>query len=285
MRKINFELNAAVSVKIIKRSLLLFVVGYILNALWFTTPIENIRISGVLQRIALVYCFSAFLVLWLKRTTPILILCITLLLGYWALVHFTDSYNLTPNAIGNFDAALFGESRIWKTGGEMFDPEGLVGTISAICNSLLGFVTARVMAQKGWKQVFVIGAAMLGLGVVWNVGFPINKALWSSSFVLFTCGMASMTWAILNWIIDVKGYQSWSTFFKVFGTNAIFAYVLSQILSSINWNVGASKWLYANVYGELFPGWLSSLVWSLIVIGLSWIVTYALYRKKIFLKL
>lgn len=287
MRKSNFELNSAVAVKILKRTFWLFAIGYILNALWFATPIEDIRIMGVLQRIALVYCLAAFAVLWLKRSAPIATLSVLLLLGYWALVHFTGSYELTPNALGDFDASILGSTRIYQIGGYPFDPEGLVGTIPALCNALLGFVVARAMGEKGGSRVFVLGAAMFGFGVVWSYFFALNKPLWSSSFVLFTSGMCAMVWSTLNYIIDIKGYQRWAMPFRVFGTNAIFAYVLSQVLASLNWSFdfSLSGWLFDTVYGDLFAPWLSSLVWSFVVIGVSWIATYALYRKKIFLKL
>lgn len=283
----NFEFNSSIALKIIKRSLLIFGVGYLLGALWFTTPIGDIRIMSALQRIAIVYLIASMMVLTIKR--PAVIACITgaLLLVYWAIVHFTDSYSLQNNWIAKVDASILGESRIYSISGAPFDPEGIVATISSLCNALIGFVVASILVKNGWKSILALGVAMVGVAFLWDIVFPFNKPLWSSSFVLLTCGYATLLWGALTYLVDERGVSRWGTFFRVFGTNAIFAYVLSQLLASINYSFGfsLSGWLFDNVYGEVLAGWLASLTWSLIILGLTWGVTYLLYRRKIFLKL
>lgn len=285
--KSNFELNGAVALKIVKRSLLIFGVGYLLGALWFTTPIENIRIMSALQRIAIVYLLASFLVLWVKKPKIIAWISAVLLLLYWALVHFTDSYSLENNAIAQMDASILGAHRMYHIAGLMFDPEGIVATISSLCNALIGFVVASIMARKGWRSVMYWGLVMVAVAMLWSVEFPLNKPLWSSSFVLVTCGYTALLWSVLNYVIDVRGAQKWSVGFRVFGTNAIFAYVLSQLICSLNYSFdfSLSGWLFDNVYGSFLPGWLASLTWSAVVVGATWGITYLLYRRKIFIKL
>lgn len=288
MKKSDYRLDWGVAARIVKRSILIFAVGYVLNALWFTTPIENIRIMAALQRIAIVYLLAAFAVLWLRTPARIAGLTAVLLLGYWALVHFTGSYALTDtNAIAGMDASILGAGRMYHIAGVMFDPEGIVGTMPALCNAFIGYLVAGLISKRGSRPVCFWGVVMVAVGLGWSVWFPVNKPLWSSSFVLWTCGLATMLWALFYYMVDVRGWSRWGGFFKVFGVNAITCYVASQLLSTLNWtfDFSLSGWLFDNVYGDVFAGWLSSLVWSLLILGLTWGLAWILDRKKIYIKL
>lgn len=291
-QKSNYELNGAVAWKIVKRSVLIFVVGYALNAMWFTTPISEIRIMAALQRIAIVYLLASFLVLWLKTPKKIIPLTVILLLGYWAFVHFTGSYMVSDSMIGKIDTMIIGEDRMYRMQGELFDPEGIVGTVSSLCNALIGYLFAMAITKRGWLITLLGGILMVGVGILWAEWFELNKAIWSSSFVLVTCGAGAMLWAVAYWLIDVKGKATWSGFLRVLGTNAILAYVISRVLDKILWsitltdqNIDINYWLYTNFLEHSMPGWCASLVWSLLVVALTWIIVYPLYRRKIYVKL
>lgn len=288
MRKSEYRLDWGVALRILKRSALIFLVGYGLNILFSGNPIGEVRIMSALQRIAIVYCAASFAVLWLKKSSYIAALTGVLLVGYWAIVHFTGSYDLVAgNAIATFDASVIGENRMYRIAGVMFDPEGLVGNITALSSVFIGYLVARFISSRTWGQSLVLGATMTAVGLVWSVWFPLNKPLWSSSFVLYSCGIATMLWSVMHYICDVKGYVRWGYFFKVFGVNAIACYVLSEVLAWINWSLPfpISGWLFDNVYGDVFAGWLASLSWAMIVVMLTWIVAFVLDRKRIYIKL
>lgn len=288
MRKSEYRLDWRVALTIIKRSALIFLVGYLLNVVFSGKDLADVRIMAALQRIAIVYLLAAFSVLLLKKTSYIAVLTAFLLGGYWALVHFTGAYELNAdNPIAAFDAALLGGNRMYSIAGVVFDPEGLVGTIPALGSALIGYMVAILISKKGFLQTFFVGALLFGAGLVWALWFPLNKPLWSSSFVLYTCGLASMLWATLHYICDVKGYVSWGYFFKVFGVNAIACYVISEAFAMLNWSMErpVSGWLFDNVYGGFFAGWVSSLTWAMIVVAATWLVAWPLARKKIYIKL
>lgn len=293
-----FELNASLAWKIIKRSLLIFGIGYILGALWFTKPIADIRIMSALQRIAIVYCVASFLVLWLKKPNKIAVLTLILLLGYWALQHFTGSYLPTDNGIARLDAAILGESRMYRIMGQTIDPEGLVGSVSALCNALFGFLFARIITyndKSGLYKVLIYGALLVVVGLIWSIILPLNKAMWSSSFVVVTSGACAMLWGLFHYVIDLKGKVLWSSFFRVFGTNAIFSYVLSRLLDSLfslvslsvadGGRVDIASFIYENLLSVHIPCWIASMAWGVLVVGITWALTYPLYRRKIYIKL
>lgn len=292
--KTNFTLNAEIAWKIVKRSFWIFAIGYILGALWFTQPIGEIRIMAALQRIAIVYLLAAFLVLWLKKASRIAPLTVILLLGYWALQHFTNSYTIANNGIAAIDTAILGQGHMYQIAGQMIDPEGVMGTISSLCNALIGYLFAMLIAKGSFSKTLLYGAGLVAIGLVWSSWLPLNKIMWSSSFAILTSGACAMLWAVAYWVIDVKKRDKGFGFLKVFGTNAIFAYVLSRLIGSVmdvitiqfeGQEVGPSDWLYYSILQDNLPLWVSSLLWSSLIVAMTWALTYILYKRKIYIKL
>lgn len=297
-KKTNYELNRQVSLKILKRGALIFLIGFLLNIFPFTSDPAGWRIMGVLQRIAIVYVTSTFLVLWLKSTKKIVCITAAILLGYWLLLALTGT-NVDDNLIRTVDCFLFGESHLYTIMDVRFDPEGLINSIPAIANALLGYLTSVYLVSEQKKggtpwRMGLAGIGMILLAWAWNLVFPFNKPLWTSSFVLYTCGWAVLIWFVMFWLIDVKKIQGWTGFFMVFGTNALYTYILSELLLILSWmipfTVGgetyyALSWLDRYVYSVLTMIPIRSALWGITMVIVCWAVTYPLYKRKIFIKL
>lgn len=300
MRKSNHELTSPIFWKVLKRGGLIFLTGLLLNYYpFFNRSLEHLRILGVLQRIGIVFTLGTLLALWLKTPARILAALGVLLLGYWALIHFTNSYGLENNFLTRVNIALLGEKHIYHGYGTPFEPEGLIGSISGISTFLLGYLAGRHMGlAQNYKtsvlQLAGYGIACIGIGLLWNPFFPINKPIWSSSYVLYAGGWAMLVWALLSFILDYEKKTQWATFFRVFGSNALFAFLLSGVIVKtlwlIKWKVGEVtytplSWLYQEVYSSFASANLASLFSALTMVLICWLCTWPLYRKKIFIKL
>lgn len=297
-QKTNYELNGQVVKKILKRGALIFLIGFLLNIFPFNGDPAHWRIMGVMQRIALVYVAASFLVLWLKSLQRIAALTAVILLGYWALLAI-PGYTLEDNVVLTVDRFLFGEKHLYTGYGIYFDPEGVVSSIPAICNALLGFLTSALLLADHKKyglpwRTGLGGVALIGLGLLWNLVFPFNKPLWTSSFVLYTCGWAVVLWVLAFWAIDLKGWKNWTGFFLVFGTNALFSYILSELLLILNYmypfTVGGetyfvNTWLDKYLFSVLTDTPVRAALWGVTMVLVCWMVTYPLYKRKIFIKL
>jgi len=286
--------------KVLKRSMIIVGIGLFLNAFPRFDVLE-MRYPGVLQRIGVVFFFASVIALktGIKGQA---IAAILLLLCYWALMTLVPvpgygAGNLTPdgNLAAFIDRAVFG-SHTWR---ETWDPEGLLSTMPAISTTLLGLLTGHLLRSKlarseiaGW--LFVLGWAGILLGLIWSLAFPINKNIWTSSYVVFTAGAALQFLGVCYWLIDVMGWKAWAFPGLVFGMNAIAVYVLSGILVDIMLVIrmpaagGETTSLYSWIYQHLFVPWAGPLNGSL-AFALSYIILlfgamYVLYRRKIFLK-
>ena len=303
-KKFGHQLTKPASIKIIRRTLLIFGIGLALH--WFpfyNKSVENIRIMGVLQRIAVAYGLAAFLCLGLplKHLWKV---TLAILLGYWfLLLGFGGEapYALETNYVRQVDLAVLGESHLWKGFGIRFDPEGLLSSLPAIGTVVFGYYAGHLISNAKDKTVLVKNLLMIGVlaifsGLVWNLWFPINKALWTSSYVLYAGGIACVVLALLIELIDVRGHQGWTKPFQVFGLNPLIIYVLSglvvKIFFMVKWVNGSEKnrniysWLYNDVFAAIFPGNLkfASLLFALTIVAFCWSVGYLLYRKKIVIK-
>ncbi len=303
MRKNGQQLTVAVTWKILKRGVLIFGLGLLYNWLPFDFPVSQLRVMGVLQRIALVYVFGAFLALGLKSYWKISLVSVVILLGYWLLLAQTGFNDPWHNLPGRVDLALFGPEHIhvYNTRtGTGFDPEGLMGTLPSLVNMLLGYMTAKWLGQASMKRRAVLQLMGMAVGVLvlswlWSRVFPYNKRLLTSSFVLCTSGWAALCWGVLLYIIDVWKVKKWSGFFAVFGTNALFTYILSGVLGVFLWRLqwttvdgvrtGLCKWLTEHVFIYMGMPRVSSLLWGMCILLFCWLVAYPLYRRKIFIKL
>ena len=230
------KLNKETLLKIGKRTLLIFVIGLFINSFpQWTTDYSQLRIMGVLQRIALAYGLAALLVLSFSRKGVALVSVVVLFL-YWGLLYFlggADPYSLEGNITSTADAAVLGQQHLYSGFGIPFDPEGLFSTIPAVITVVLGYFAGMLISVTERNRVplklAAFGAILTLLGWLWGFILPINKLLWTSSYVLYTGGIAALLFALLIYIIDLKKYKKWTSFFIVFGMNPLFIYALSEL--------------------------------------------------------
>jgi len=217
LRKYNFEFSGPSLFRILRRVALIFLAGLFLNIFpRFVRDYDTLRIMGVLQRIALAWGLGAVIVLLVKRNY-IWVTTLVILLGYWALLYFfggSDPYSLEGNFGRQVDIKILGENHLYKGFGVPFDPEGLLSTIPAVATVLLGFMTGNLISSFGtsWKTagwLAIIGAALIGAGLLWGQYFPINKPIWTSSYVLYAGGIGMMILALLFMIVDIFGITAW----------------------------------------------------------------------------
>ena len=302
LKKYGNEINGSSLFRIFRRTVAIFAVGLFLTIFPnFGRDYSTLRIMGVLQRIALAYGIGAILCMTIRREY-LWILVAILLLGYWALLAFFgghDPYSLTENFALKTDLAIIGKNHLYKGFGIPFEPEGLLSTIPAVCTLIIGYFIGGIAgigaaSGKTVMKIILLGIAAFGLGYLWNIVFPINKPLWTSSYVLYTAGIAMGVFSLIYLIADVFKFQILGIFFTIFGTNAIFAYFLAGIwikmLLFIQIQSGAEKTsLYAWIYEKLcipVAGNLNgSLMFAFIQMFVIWGVTLILYKKKIMIRL
>ena len=286
--------------KIFKRTILMFVIGVALHAwdmlIWGdAASIPNtLRIWGVLQRIALSYCGASLLFLAFKGR-HLWKITISLLVIYAIILLVGNGYSevAEENWIGKIDRLLFGDHIYKKVldGRSPVDPEGLAGVISGIAHTLVGVLCGKaIMSGKevGEKimNILVIAVALGIAGYLLSYGLPINKRIWSPSYVLVTCGMAAGLLGLFTWIIDMKGYQRWSTVFQWFGLNALFVYILSEMFPSVFGVLGISDLIFSGWAAMFGPGspW-SFLFYALTLVAMMAFFAWLLFRKKIIIKI
>lgn len=288
--------------KILKRTALIFFIGLALN--WFPfvgKSFADLRILGVLQRIALAYGGAAILLMFLRKN-GIYIAGVLILLLYWFILWFwggDDPYSLEMNVVRKVDQLLLGDAHLWGGKGIPFDPEGLLSTIPSIVTVILGYISGMWIDELKSKHLLVrrlISASLVLIivGFVWGFIFPINKSLWTSSYVLYVGGLAMLFFGILVWILDIKNIAAWAKPFIHFGRNPLFIYVLSglyvKILSRIKWTDATDTvrnvyaYLYTDIFQPLLGNMNGSLAFALFLVFILWLVAYALYRAKIIIK-
>lgn len=301
--------------KVIKRTLIIFAIGLFLN--WWpfvrwqedhlafipwvnpVDPTKGVRIFGVLQRIALCYFFASVLAYYLKPRRAFFAALVLLLL-YWTLCiagNPTDPFSLDGWFGTAIDKQILGVAHLYKGEGVPFDPEGLMSTIPAIAEVILGYLVGQYIILKGktYEMVtglFIAGVAMLVTGFCWDMVFPINKKIWTSSYTIYTSGLATITIATMIYLIELKQVKgSLSRFFDVFGKNALFVFALSAFLpkglSLIRLGEGVNPWnfLYKKLLVHI-PGdpKLGSLMYAVCVIIFMWVICWWMDRKKIYVK-
>ncbi|PYY00846.1 MAG: DUF5009 domain-containing protein [Acidobacteria bacterium] len=281
----------------LKRSAIIFAVGFLLHAYpsfhWHT-----VRFPGVLQRIAMVYLITSLLVLYTGRVTRAIVSA-ALLIGYWILMvrvpvpgYGAGVLTMDGNLAAYIDRAVM-YNHLWIA--HRFDPEGILSTLPAIATCLLGVFcgewmrSARSPLQK-LAGVFAASAVGLIAGEIWNLWFPINKMIWTSSYVLFTAGFALFVLGVCYWLVDLRGWKGWSTPFVMFGVNPLFLYCFASWLDStlhvLRFHGSASKQvLYKNLFAPLFSNpYLASLSWAVSFVLVCFFVAWVLYQKRILVK-
>ena len=274
--------------KIVRRAAILFLLGLIYNGL-FKFNFENLRVCSVLGRIGVAWAVAAMLYINFGRTARIAI-CGVVLLAYWLVVGYipapdfegADPLSMQGSIVGYVDR-LITPGRLYND--NIFDPEGLLSTIPAIVTAMLGIFTGEyVRSEKhsgSRKSLTMVVAAivMLALGLLWNTVFPINKNLWTSSFVLVVGAYSLAMFALFYYLIDVRGWSRWSFPLQVIGMNSITIYLAQKIISFRHCN----KFLFGGLATHLPEEWGTLLLKAGYVV-VCWLFLYILYRKKIFLK-
>ncbi len=284
------------------RTLMIFVIGLFINSFpQWQTDYSELRIMGVLQRIAIAYGLASLIVLSSPRKY-IPYIGFAILFAYWGMLYWLggdDPYSLQENATIAFDKSILGEDHLYTGFGIPFDPEGLMSSLPAIVTVLFGYL-AGVMIKNTEKRLVPRKLALYGViatvaGRLWGFLLPINKPLWTSSYVLYTAGLAALLLALLVFIIDLKGYKKWTSFFVVFGMNPLFIYALSglwaktlgrliKIETAGGEMISGSSWLYQNVFVPVAGNMNGSLLYALTHIFFFWLIGYILYKKRIFIK-
>ena len=308
MKKFETMSQGAVVWKILRRTLLIFFLGYLMywfpffreqDGHWGLIPISHTRIMGVLERIALAYGIASFLIYYLSTRT-VLITAVTILVGYWIVllvagVPGADPLSMTGNAGYRLDMLILGEGHMYHGEGLAFDPEGLLSTLPAVVNVIAGYFAGVYIAKKGREyegltRLLLWGCGLIAIALAWNTFFPINKKLWSSSFVLVTVGIDLVLLAFLIYQIEFRNRRRWTPFFNVFGKNPLFIYLLSELLNTIlsTIQVGAGEsvyeWVNRVFYQAIFPGAFGSLLFALSYMMICWCVGKWLDYKKIYIR-
>jgi predicted acyltransferase len=300
--------RSAIVLQMLRRALTIFALGLLLNALP-AFHLGELRYDGVLQRIALCYALAAAMYLF-GGVAGCAVTAALALVGYWLLMTHVSvpGFGLPGASIevldryGNLaawlDRSMVSQAHLYRH--SFYDPEGLLSTLPALANTLLGVLAAAWLrtARPAWRRACGLlsgGMVSMAAGLLWARSFPLNKRLWTSSFALFTAGIAMALLAVLFWVIDGRDEQDrlgvWAKPWVVFGTNALTAYVLSEVLAVVlaAVPVGGGENLQQLLF-RLLPTWIGppplvSMLYSLLFVGVCYVPVWMLYRRRIFVKL
>jgi predicted acyltransferase len=272
---ITTELSRKDVLGIVRRGGLIVLCGLLLNAFPYF-QLDTLRWTGVLQRIGIVYMVSALLAMKLSRRS-LFVLTIVLLLGYWAVL--TRGPLAPPEATiaAQVDRAVIPMAHMWKQS-KTWDPEGVLSTIPAIATALLGILVAPWVKARNVRRLALAGIGGVAAGLLWGLVFPINKSLWTSSYVVFTAGAASLLLALWIWKLPSQP-------FRVFGVNPLLAFIGSGVMARL---LGISKWgprSYREFFKPYFDPHLASLLWALTFVAIWYAILWLLDRRKVYLRL
>ncbi|MBC7571790.1 MAG: DUF1624 domain-containing protein [Spirosoma sp.] len=310
MRKYSAMGTGAVLTKIAKRTALIFLLGYLMY--WFPFfrlsesggvtgfPIDETRIWGVLQRIGVCYGIASLMVYFFSTRTVIW-LSILFLVGYWLILlgwgDPVDPLSLPGNAVRQLDLFLVGPAHLYMGNGIPFDPEGLLSTLPAIVNVVIGYYAGQYVQRAGKNyesvaKLLLMGATLILTALAWDLVFPINKKLWTSSFVLLTTGLDLVILASLIYAIEIRNWTraNWPRFFVIPGKNPLFIYLLSELLAitlsmiPVGGGQSASDWIGIHVFQSIIPGAFGSLLFALSFMLLCWSAGWWLDRRGIYVR-
>ena len=294
--------------KIIRRAATIYALGLFMTAYPFYDFVTgewldfgNLRLVGVLARIAICYLVTGLIFIhtnWKQQA----IIAVSLLFVYWILMttinvpgcEITTFNDKACNLAAYLDRSILTVSHIWKQG-KVYDPEGLLSTLPAISTTLAGVLCGHWLRceRDNYERVsgmFAFGVVLLVIGWIWSFWFPLNKALWTSSYVAYTAGLALSFLGVCYWLIDIKGYRKWAKPFIIFGVNALALYFFSGLLSEtigiINVGDGLSlqEWIYENFFLSVAAPINASLMFAVSYILLWLFLMWLLYRKRIYIK-
>lgn len=322
LRKSDFAATKESVLKVIKRTFVIFMIGIglawfgltmstyhklapesldVFTRLWRAmTNFEDIRIMGVMQRLGLTYGITALLAMFVKhKYFPHII--VGILVSYFLILFFGDGFASAENQesiVYIIDRAILGASHLYR-GGAVVDPEGLVSTLPAIAHVMIGFCCGKYLVEikdnhARIEKLFIIGTILTFVGFLLNYGCPINKIIWTPTYVLATCGLGSLFLALLIWIIDIKGKKKWTPFFEAFGVNPLFIYVFAGIFARILLDTrlpigegyrSLKSLYYDTLLTPYFEPYIASLLYAISFIVVCWLVANILYKKKIYIKI
>ncbi len=294
LSKTDFAFSWPTVGKIMRRTLLILLIGWGIH--WVEhmckadfLPFGHLRLTGVLPRIALCYFFVSMIAITCRRQA-IPFIAIGLLVVYSAILIWGNGYaNDASSILSRFDRAVLGQEHIYVK--RPIDPEGLVGTISAVAHTLIGFCIGKVLVSKTAPLgdrllgVMVIGFGLMLIGWAVAAGLPVNKRIWSPSYVLVSCGLVAMSLAAISYLADVKGLKKPFGIFDVFGVNPLFLYVLSEIASILLGATGAKPHIYRAIMAVLPDPYAASAVYAVALCMVMWLAGYPLYKRKIYIKI
>lgn len=273
--------------RVVKRGLILVLLGIIYNNGLEIRPLSEIRFASVLGRIGLAYMFANIIYIYSKQAAQVTWF-IVLLIGYWLFLKFTSApgypigdLSMQGNFASYIDRSIL-PGHLYLT---IHDPEGLMSTIPAIGTGLLGILTGTYLKNNSTNggrkslNMAITGIVFIGIALLWNMDFPINKNLWTSSFVLTVGGISLLLLSLFYYIIDVLGYKSWAFYFKVIGMNSILIYMSGGF---INWEYSTNsffKWL-----GQIIGDPYGAVAMAICFVMVKWFFLYFMYKKKVFLR-
>ena len=286
------------------RGLILFTLGLFLNGFPNHYQLDSWQIYGVLQRIAICYVIAGTLALWTTKRTWIAV-TLGCLAGYWIIMRYVP---VPGFGVPTHDMPLLDPDRnlaAWLDrkllAGHLYDvtrdPEGVISTIPAITTTLLGLLTGNWLRSARSDKNKLRGMLLAGVlgvlaGEVWNPWFPINKSLWTSSYVVFTAGAALICLSLCYWILDVQQWRGrWTKFFLVFGMNPIAAYVFGEVIAdwidrmSVRGGMTWQEVIYQQLFAPLASPYQASLLYAVSFVLMCWLAMWVLYRRRIFLKI
>ncbi len=313
------ETRGRLALHLLQRAAILILIGLFLNAFPYF-DLHTLRIPGVLQRIALCYLIGGSLYLALmpktgsnsdsstrRRVLILIAVIVALVAGYWLTLRFVPVPGFGPNrldSLGNFgayiDRAVFTTRHMWAYGttpgyGVTFDPEGLLTTLPATASLLIGLIAGELLRTKHSASrkvmVFALAGILLFLaGMALNPLLPINKKIWTSTFVILSSGFSLMALALCYWVVDIRRWRWWTPPALVFGTNAILAFALTNMITPLMNVIHVRGGLRLQDWGDqLFLPWLSpvhaSLAYALLLVGVNLAIVSVFYRKRIFLRI
>ena len=314
-RKFDFRLTLRTAWHTIYRGALILLIGWALS--WFGMalshlcagdgvyyslvqfPIDHMRYMGVFPRLGIVSALAGLLLL-LCKPKGIPFVAAALLIGYCILQSVTDSFELdADNVVARVDVALMGEQHMYHKGGIAFDPEGLLSTIPCIAHCLIGAIFGSLLMSSGQQEVRIyrvqlLGAVMLFMGFLLDYAYPINKSMWSASYVFLTCGLAALLLGVFTWLIDLRGFHRWSVFFESFGVNPLLMFccsaILVYIMRVIRFTINETTYnVWGAWYNLIMQPWLGdkwgSLACAVSLVLILWAIAWPLYRKQIYIRI
>lgn len=284
---------------IFKRSFMLFCIGFLLQIIPFEQAPDTWRIMGVLQRISLCFLLVAIMIATIKERW-LLLTGVLVLIVYWLLLLTVsqDPYSVENNLVRHVDMAILGSNHMWQGKGMPFDPEGLLSTISSAITVLSGYlICTNILQQKTEKQQILqltaVGSVVLTLGLAWSVWHPINKSLWTGSFVLISSAFACFSLAAIIFFWRVPVIKTALHGLKIYGSNPIFIYVVAWVLAiflnrftlTVEQQSNSMKvWIYSS-FQSVMTDKLASLLYAILFTALFYVIALVLYKKRIFIKL